>query len=117
MSDEETRKPGRPRDQHLDDALLQAGLAVMLERGYHGATLTEIARRAGVGTPAIYRRWPTKAAMAIDITVRGREPEANPDSGSIRDDLVAFIALRPRTWGNPHFPQGGLPGLPGGRAG
>ena|SRR2546425_520202 len=116
MSDEETRKPGRPRDQHLDDALLQAGLAVMLERGYHGATLTEIARRAGVGTPAIYRRWPTKAAMAIDITVRVSEPEPIPDSGSIRDDLVAFMALRLRTWGNPLFRQVVFPVLLEGRA-
>src|SRR2546425_5528104 len=100
MSDEETRKPGRPRDQHLDEALLQAGLAVMLERGYHGATLTEIARRAGVGTPAIYRRRPTKAAMGIDITGRGREPGPIPDSRSLPGDPVALIAPPVRTWGH-----------------
>jgi len=97
------RKPGRPRNKGLDEALLQAGLAVFLEAGYSGATLAEIARRAGVGTPAIYRRWPTKADMAIDIVAHVSEAEAIPDSGSIRDDLLAFMALRLRTWRTPLF--------------
>jgi AcrR family transcriptional regulator len=92
------RRPGRPRDRRLDEGLLEAGLAVFLEAGYSGASLAEIARRAGVGTPAIYRRWPTKADMAIDIVAHVSEAEAIPDSGSIRDDLVAFMALRLRTW-------------------
>ena len=113
---EKPRSPGRPRDTRLDDSLLEAGLAVMLERGYHTATLTEIARRAGVGTPAIYRRWPTKAALAIDIIVRVSEREPIPDSGSIRDDLVAFMVLRLRTWSNPLFRQIVFPVLLDGRA-
>ena len=100
---QDARPPGRPRDPRLDDALLDAGLEVIMERGYHAATLTEIARRAGVGTPAIYRRWPTKAKLAIEIVVRVSEPEPIPDTGSIRDDLVAFVALRLRTWSTPFF--------------
>jgi AcrR family transcriptional regulator len=100
---QDARPPGRPRDPRLDDALLDAGLDVIMERGYHSATLTEIARRAGVGTPAIYRRWPTKAKLAIEIVVRVSEPEPIPDTGSIRDDLVAFVALRLRTWSTPFF--------------
>jgi AcrR family transcriptional regulator len=97
------RRPGRPRDRRLDEGLLEAGLAVFLEVGYGAASLAEIARRAGVGTPAIYRRWPTKADMAIDIIVHVSEVEPIPDSGSIRDDLVAFMALRLRTWRTPLF--------------
>src|ERR1700720_3182480 len=61
------RLPGRPRDPRLNHALLEAGLAVFLESGYGAASLSEIARRAGVGTPAIYRRWPTKTDLAIAI--------------------------------------------------
>jgi AcrR family transcriptional regulator len=62
--------PGRPRSAELNEAILQSALEVMLERGYHGTTLSEIARRARVGTPAIYRRWPTKAAMALELFIR-----------------------------------------------
>jgi AcrR family transcriptional regulator len=83
--------------------LLEAGLEVFLESGYSAASLAEIARRAGVGTPAIYRRWPTKAAMAMSIIERVAEPEPIPDTGSIRDDLVAFMTLRLRTWTEPLF--------------
>src|ERR1700694_3098908 len=105
MVKELRRLPGRPRDPRLDDALLDAGLESMLEHGYHATTLTEIARRAGVGTPAIYRRWPTKAHLAMDLVVRVSEPEPIPDTGSIRDDLVAFMVLRLRTWASPIFRQ------------
>jgi AcrR family transcriptional regulator len=90
---------------------MQCALVVILERGYHGATLTEIARRAGVGTPAIYRRWPTKSELAMDIIVHVSEPEPIPDSDSIGEDLVSFMALRLRTWTTPLFRQLVLPVL------
>jgi AcrR family transcriptional regulator len=86
-------------------------LAVILEFGYHGATVTEIARRAGVGTPAIYRRWPTKVEFAMELMVRMFEQEPIPDTGSIRDDLVSFMALRLRTWSTPFFRQLVFPAL------
>lgn len=105
------RKPGRPRDPRLDEALLECGLAVILERGYHAATVTEIARRAGVGTPAIYRRWPTKVEFAIDLMVRVSEPEPILETGSIRDALVSFVTLRLRTWSAPLFRQLVFPAL------
>ena len=85
---------GRPRDHALDDRLLEAATAVFLERGYHAASLTEIARRAGVGTPAIYRRWPAKSALAIDVVARSAAPAPIPDTGSVRADLVTFVKQR-----------------------
>lgn len=91
-------KRGRPRDQRLDEALLEAATTVFLERGYHAASLVEIARRAGVGTPAIYRRWPNKSALGIEVIFRAALPEAIPDSGSIRADLVVFMKQRLRMY-------------------
>lgn len=88
--------PGRPRDHRLDDAILEAATAVFLERGYQAASLSEIARRAGLGTPAIYRRWPTKAALGIDVVERSATPDPIPDTGSVRADLVAFVRQRLR---------------------
>lgn len=103
------RRPGRPRDPRLDGALLDTALAVFLERGYHNTTFTEIARQVGVGTPAIYRRWPTKADLALDVIERVNEPEPIPDTGSIRDDLVEFMRLWLDTWATPIFRQLLLP--------
>jgi AcrR family transcriptional regulator len=109
MAEIEARHAGRPRDARLDEACYRCAREVMLERGYHAATFSEIARRAGVGTPAIYRRWATKSALAIDIFLREQGEEPIPDSGSIRDDLVAFARFRLRTWATPLFKQVVLP--------
>src|SRR5438309_1724833 len=86
-----------------------AALAVFLERGYIGASISEIARRAGLGTPAFYRRWPTKAALAIDVTAHWSAEEPIPDTGSIRDDLLEFLRFRIRMFGTPFFHRVLLP--------
>ncbi len=86
-------RAGRPRSPRVDGALLDAALEVFLERGYHSASLSEIARRAGVGTPAIYRRWRTKADIGVDVVRRQAEPAPIPNTGSIRMDLVVFMRL------------------------
>lgn len=103
------RHAGRPRDQRLDEAIYRAALGVCLERGYHATTFTEVARRARVGTPAVYRRWPSKAAMAIDIYERELETEALPEAVSVRDYLVELMRRRIRTWSTPIFRQVLLP--------
>lgn len=87
----------------MDGALLDAALEVFLERGYHSASLAEIARRAGVGTPAIYRRWRTKAEVAIDVVRRQSEPAPIPDTGAIRRDLVRFMRQRIKMFGGKLF--------------
>ena len=94
---------GRPRDPEVDGALLDSAEEVFLERGYHATSLAEIARRAGVGTPAIYRRWRTKADVAIDIIRRAAEPAPIPDTGSIRRDLVTFLRQRIKLFGGDLF--------------
>ena len=96
-------RAGRPRDPKVDGALLDAALEVFLERGYHSASLSEIARRAGVGTPAIYRRWRTKAEVGVDVIRRQAQPAPIPDTGSIRQDLVAFVRQRIKMFGGRLF--------------
>ena len=102
-------KAGRPRDPHLDQALLRAAREVFLARGYQHASLSEVARHAGVGTPAIYRRWRTKADMAIDVVTEEVRADPIPDTGDIRRDLIAFFRLRLATWSSPLFHQVILP--------
>jgi AcrR family transcriptional regulator len=96
-------RAGRPRSPRVDGALLDAAMQVFLERGYHSASLSEIARRAGVGTPAIYRRWRTKADVGVDVVRRQAEPAPIPDTGSIRRDLVTFVRQRIKLFGGPLF--------------
>jgi AcrR family transcriptional regulator len=97
------KRPGRPRNPQLDDALLEAAVDVFFERGYHRATYAEIARRVGVGIPTMYRRWPTKLDMAFAVVRRKSRPEAIPDTGSIRRDLAGFVRRRLREYSSPLF--------------
>jgi AcrR family transcriptional regulator len=106
---ESSSHPGRPRDPRVSDALLRTGLEVFLSGGYHAATLTEIARRAKVSKPAIYRRWPTKSDMAIETVIMENRPEPIPDTGSIRDDLATFVRFRLKTLQTPLFSRLMLP--------
>ena len=101
--------PGRPRDHKLDDAILEAALDVFLEHGYLGASISEIARRAGLGTPAIYRRWPSKAAIAVAVMATESTPEPIPSTGAIRDDLIVFLRYRISVYRTPFFYQVVLP--------
>ncbi|MGV9802205.1 TetR/AcrR family transcriptional regulator [Mycobacterium sp. NPDC003449] len=51
---------GRPRDAAADRAILRAALDLFVEHGVEGTSIEQIAKRAGVGKPTIYRRWSAK---------------------------------------------------------
>ena len=61
---------GRPPkiDEHgtpTRERLLRAAVDACVEFGYDGATLADIARRAGVSTPAVYSHFSGKAALLV----------------------------------------------------
>lgn len=89
--DEQQRRPGRPRDPEAHDAILQATVAELQEHGFGGLTVDAVAARAGVGKATIYRRWDSKAALALDAAANAMPPPATPDTGSLRDDLVELF--------------------------
>ena len=55
---------GRPKDPRVDAALITAAIEVLNESGWASFTTTEVARRAGASTASLYRRWPSKQALA-----------------------------------------------------
>jgi AcrR family transcriptional regulator len=83
--------PGRPRDPRLDVAITEAAIAVIRDRGW-SFTIDEVARRAGVGRASIYRRHPTKIALAFAAWVGDRDLRfPNTDTGSVWGDLTAYV--------------------------
>ncbi|KFG01861.1 TetR family transcriptional regulator [Streptomyces scabiei] len=105
MSRAESRPPsygstrGRPRSEAVEQAILEAVMK-LLEDGAPLADLSveRIARTAGVGKAAIYRRWSAKADLFVAV-IRAAEP-AEPElpGTSMRDDLVVLLeALRQRS--------------------
>lgn len=77
----------------VGDRILDAAAECVLAFGVERVTLAEIARRAGVSRPTIYRRWPdTRALLAALLTARilGVLRDV-PSRGSGREALVQRI--------------------------
>ncbi|MGF1633085.1 MAG: TetR/AcrR family transcriptional regulator [Phycisphaerae bacterium] len=61
--------PGRPKSNAAasHDQILDAVHAILQEKSVHEMTIEEVAKRAGVGKPTIYKWWPTKQALVLDM--------------------------------------------------
>ena len=80
--------PGRPRDAEVDRKALQAAIELYAELGWAKFTLDAVARRAGVGKAAIYRRWPRRESLVTDAMEWALVlPAIAIDTGALRDDL------------------------------
>ena len=86
------RSPGRPRSADADRAILRATVDILADEGYGGVTMEGVAARAGVGKATVYRRWASKSALVVDAISSCRDTGWQPpDTGSARDDLLAFV--------------------------
>ena len=89
---------GRRRDSTLDVALRRATLDLLTEVGYDRLTMEAVAARAGAAKTTLYRRWGSKAELVVDVVVDPLAEEAAiPDTGTVRGDFEAIIAV----WRNP----------------
>ena len=81
----------RRTGDELIQAVHAAALAEISENGLRGASMDRIAKRAGTGKAALYRRWPNVRALGLDVflvTIAEAVPQAFPNTGSLREDLV-----------------------------
>jgi AcrR family transcriptional regulator len=81
---------GRPRDPRIDDAVLAAARALLLDVGYAGMSIDLVAQRAGVNRPAIYRRWPTLAHLVHQAVFGAHRTIAVVETGDFAADLRAL---------------------------
>ena len=82
-----TTAPGRPLDPSVTDAIRQAALRLLAEQGFVRMSMEGIARAAGVGKPAIYRRFRDKAEVVAAAITGALPPMPSPDAGSARERL------------------------------
>lgn len=80
----------------VTDALTRMFFEDWARHGYAGLSLERVARRAGTGKAALYRRWPDKATMASDLLSGvGMLITDVPAQLSLMDDLrVQLLAIR-----------------------
>lgn len=83
---------GSQRNPASEDAILKAAEEILLEGGLPAFSIEAVARRAKAGKPTIYRWWPSKAALLLDVYHRQKDGVPHPDTGDVRQDLSQFLA-------------------------
>ncbi|MGO4631987.1 TetR/AcrR family transcriptional regulator [Streptomyces sp. 2RAF24] len=79
--------------------VVEAGLGLLAEYGYAGCTMAAVAARAGIATGSVYRHFPSKAELSVELfrTVVGREVAAVSEAAALgahrgsADRVVAVI--------------------------
>ncbi|TJZ75917.1 TetR/AcrR family transcriptional regulator [Rhodococcus oryzae] len=88
---------GPQRNPAIDAAVLEATRQLLVDKGYAGTSIDAIATLAGVGRPAIYRRWPSKAHIVNDAIYPVLDVEEGADltelgaQGTIADQIRALV--------------------------
>jgi AcrR family transcriptional regulator len=84
---------GRRRGAALEDAILDAAWAELVEHGYADMTLDTVAKRAGTSRPVLHRRWPSRTKLAAAALARylALNPIDVPDLGSVSAELSLFL--------------------------
>ena len=83
---------GRPRSDKLQRAILDAARELLIKDGYTRLRLEHVAAHAGVGKATIYRRWPSKEALAQALLSDLAGPHiAIEDVGDTREEMLAAV--------------------------
>ena len=92
VADVLARNRGRPRSDATHRRILLATRDLLMERTFADLRIEHVAARAGVSKAAIYRRWPSKEALAQELLAELAGPHiAIADAGDTRAELLACV--------------------------
>jgi AcrR family transcriptional regulator len=91
---------GNVRNPATHAAILDAAHDLLAEQGYAGVSMEAVARRAGAGKPTLYRWWPTKSALLIELYEREKDRVLAeiPDLGSAQKEMLLLLKSLHRFW-------------------
>lgn len=90
-------RASRPRGRATRERLLNAAVELLEEGGYAAASVAAIAARSGVATGALYRHFPSKAELFVEVFRKAAEDElgalyeASAGSGTVAAKLDAIV--------------------------
>jgi AcrR family transcriptional regulator len=83
------------RSERARRAIHAATRELVSEQGFSKVTIEAIAARAGVGKQTIYRWWPSKTSLVLDVlvaeNVQDPEPLTLPDTGDLAADMRSVL--------------------------
>ncbi len=103
-------RAGRPRDSSIDERAIAATLELLVEAGLEGTTVAAVARRSGLHTSAIYRRWSSPIELIEEAIFPGLDPPAVRPTGDLRADLLRFLEAYQAAFATPAV-RAAMPGL------
>lgn len=98
--DDRRRSIGARRNPETEEAILEAAEALMAEVGISGFSIEAVAKRARAGKPTIYKWWPNKTALLLDVYHRRKPANVHMDTGSVEGDVFAFLTGVFAHWGD-----------------
>ena len=84
----------RPRSAQAHSKVLKAAIELFAERGIDAASMDAIAEVSGVSKATIYKHWPDKDTLALEVLAHLFGLDEDPpvfDSGDFRADLIAQL--------------------------
>jgi AcrR family transcriptional regulator len=89
---------GRPRSEEAHARVLDAAARLFADQGIDATSMDAIAEASGVSKATIYKHWPDKGALCLEVmsSLHGAEPQPGFQASSdVRADLVAFLGRNP----------------------
>jgi AcrR family transcriptional regulator len=85
-------RQGRPRSDRAHRDITRAFRELLISDGFEKVRMEHVAARARVGKATIYRHWPSKQALALEVLLELATPHlAVPDVGDTRTELLATV--------------------------
>ncbi len=81
-----------PRVERTRQVVLAVARELLSERGPGDLTFSVLSRRSGVGRQTLYRHWPNRASLLVDVVLTG-PPTEYPDPGvDAREVSIKFLS-------------------------
>jgi AcrR family transcriptional regulator len=92
---------GRPRSTAVDAAILEATREVLAEQGWSGLTVEGVAARAGVAKTTLYRRFASRADLAVAAVAELVAASRTEPGGDAAEDIASSIRACADVYGRP----------------
>src|ERR1700740_831704 len=97
MNDPSRRgRRGRPPSEMAAShaAIMDAVQGLLQKQSVRDLTMEEVARRAGVGKPTLYKWWRTKAALVLAMLCERMAPQLEKPVGQTAEESLRLRARR-----------------------
>lgn len=91
-----SKSVGRPRSAEADKAIIKAASHLFCHQPFADISMEAIAQRAGISKATLYRRWPNKPTLAVEVLVHAALAKSRSFADlSYREHLIRNLqALR-----------------------